>query len=175
MLKRVVLLLFISLSILYSFEIGSFDSRYWNGIILNDSGNIYGFRFAIEKKGKTADGYDTFFLVEEPGVISNDYSYAEISFNTNLEFGLKSKTPIRLKTTEKKGILKLIYGKYGKGVIGYLSIPDNIILKFYSPWNMGKNIIYKDGIFISPETNFKFLSIKKKLSPPVKKIKFHLK
>ena len=162
--------IFIFAFLLFSFEVGALHSPYWNGIVLNDSGKIYGFRFAIEKNGKIADGYDTFFIVEEPGTIAPDYSYAEVSFNTNLKFGLGSKTPIKVKGKTKFGIVKFIYGRYGKGVVGYVVVPKgiNIILRFYSPWNMGEDVYFKNGMVFGKDDNFKFKSLTKDLPEPLK-------
>ena len=153
---------------LFSFQAGSFHASYWNGIILVDNGKIYGFRFAFEKNGKIADGYDTFFLVEKPGLIAQDYSYAEVYFNTNYKFGLRHKTPIEKKNIRRDGILKLVYGKYGTGVIGYIKIPENvkIILKFYSPWGMGEKVKFENGFVVSEKGDFVFKKIGGTLKSP---------
>ena len=137
------------------FSFGAFDPPYWHGIVIVNRGKLYGFRFAIIKKGKVANGYDTFFLVHRPGPISPEGSYAEISFDPSLPFGLGRKTPILPK--KEKPIITLIYGKYGRGMVGSVRIPTGIKLKliFYSPWEMGQEIKW-DGRRFSSREGFYF-------------------
>ncbi len=157
-----ILLFFAILNFVFSFEFGALDPQYWNGIVVSEAGKIYGFRFAIRRGNEKADGYDTFFIVHNPGPFAPDGSYAEVSFDTTLPFGLGRKTPIRKKTL-KKGILTLRYGKFKNGILGWLEIPESVKIDviFYSPWNMGENFVEKHGRFISEDGNFSFLPLDK--------------
>ncbi len=169
-----IILIILALPLLiYSFKAGALFPSHWSGLIIYKNGKVYGFRFAFEKNGRIADGYDTFFLVEEPGTITPDLSYAELSFNTELEFGLKAKTPILLKNTKKKGILKIVYGKKGEGIYGYVTVPEGVKLYaiLYKPWGIGRDFEEYKGerrFFVSEDKkvilsfyNTRFKTIKK--------------
>ncbi len=149
---------------LNSFFVGALDPPYWNGIVFYENGKIYGFRFVIVKNGKKADGYDTFFIVEEPGVISPDFSYAEIGFNTFLEFGLGRKTPIPVKGKTKE-IFKIRYAKYKEGIVSHLKIPEKvkIILKFYSPWGRGEKFHYDGKRVLSIDRKIRFYPVESQM------------
>ena len=75
-------------------QFGAFDPPNWNGLVILKSKIPFAFRFVICKKDKTADGYDTFYLVEKVGPFAPDGSYAEMSFNSRLPFNKKKDTPV---------------------------------------------------------------------------------
>ena len=174
--RRIILFLLI-IPVLFSFEFGAFDPPYWNGVVIYESGKIYGFRFAFNKNGKIADGYDTFFLVHDVGPFAPDGSYAEVSFDTSLPFGLGGKTPI-LKKEIKPGILTLRYGKFGNGIVGELDIPENISaeLIFYFPWGMGEKFILEGNKVFSEDGKFVFIPLDSslKMKKEAGKIRMHI-
>lgn len=157
---RRVLLFFVIVGMVFSFEFGALDPPYWHGLVIYKAGKIYGFRFAIEKDNKIADGYDTFFIVHDVGPFAPDGSYAELSFDTTLPFDLRSKTPIREKVKNDR-ILYLRYGKYKDGIVGWVEVPRGIKLRliFYSPWGMGVKFIHSKGRFLSRDGEFIFLPL----------------
>ena len=174
--RRIILFLLI-IPVLFSFEFGAFDPPYWNGVVIYESGKIYGFRFAFNKNGKIADGYDTFFLVHDVGPFAPDGSYAEVSFDTSLPFGLGGKTPI-LKKEIKPGILTLRYGKFGNGIVGELGIPENISVEliFYSPWGMGEKFILEGNKVFSEDGKFVFIPLDSslKMEKEAGKVRMHI-
>ena len=164
--KQRVILFFIffvfSLNFLFSngFEIGAFDPPYWNGIVIVKDNSFYALRFIIHRGKDKADGYDTFYLVEDVGPFSPDASYAELSFNPFLPFHMKAKTPILEKDKSKKKLLNIKFGKYKKGVIGKIEIPDKILIEilFYTPWGKNKKYYFSNGI-IKENSGFIFIPV----------------
>ncbi len=141
-----------------AFTFGALDPPYWHGIVIYREGKLYGFRFAMVKDGKTADGYDTFYLVHRPGPIAPDGSFALISFDPSLPFGLKNKTPVLPKT--ERPLFKITYGRFRHGIVGILKIPPGLKIRliFYRPWGLGERIHYRERKFIS-EGGFRFLGL----------------
>ncbi len=141
-----------------AFTFGALDPPYWHGIVIYQGGKLYGFRFAMVKKGKVADGYDTFYLVHRPGPIAPDGSFALISFDPGLPFGLKDKTPVIPK--RERPVFKITYGRFRQGIVGLLRIPPGLKIRliFYRPWGMGEAISYQKGEFRS-EDGFRFTTV----------------
>ncbi len=129
------------------FEYGAFDPAFWNGLVFVKDGHAFAFRFVIHKGKETADGYDTFYLVERVGPFAPDGSFAEVSFNPFLPFGKKRDTPILEKNTEKERLLNLRGARYQAGVVGSLTIPAGIEIEtlFYNPWDARLDYKYDHG------------------------------
>ncbi len=151
---------------LWAFTFGALDPPHWHGLVIHHAGKLYGFRFVMVKGKQEADGYDTLYLVHRPGPVAPDGSFALISFDPSLPFGLGKKTPVLPR--EEKPLFKITYGKYKNGVVGLLEIPRGIKIRivFYRPWNMGEEIIYRKGAFRAG-SNFRFTALDpwKVLSP----------
>ena len=125
---------------------GAFDPPYWNGLVILEKDTAFAFRFVIHKAGDSADGYDTFHIVERPGPFSPDGKYAEVSFNPSLPFHDGHKTPIPEKNTDASQLVRLRYAQYGNGLVGCVHIPENISIEilFYNPWIAAAN--YREAI-----------------------------
>ncbi len=143
---------------LLGFNFGALDPPYWNGIVILHRGKIYGFRFALVKGKEIADGYDTFFLVHRPGPISPDGSYAEVSFDPSLPFGMGRKTPILPKG--EKPLVRLAYAGLRKGIVGRVEVPPGVKVKliFYRPWGIAQEIKRQGKLFISDD-GFRFIPV----------------
>ncbi|MCP2605074.1 hypothetical protein NLC29_02850, partial [Candidatus Aminicenantes bacterium AH-873-B07] len=141
-------------------EIGAFDPPYWNGIVIVKNNSFYAFRFIIHKGKDKADGYDTFYLIEDVGPFSPNATYAELSFNPFLPFHLKGKTPILEKNKNKEKLLNIKFGKYMEGVIGNIKIPKKISIEilFYTPWGERKNYNFSNGI-VKANSGFVFIPV----------------
>ncbi|MCP2518824.1 hypothetical protein NLC82_04210 [Candidatus Aminicenantes bacterium AC-335-A11] len=174
------LLFLFNLLLSEDFEIGAFDPPFWNGLVIVKNKSFYAFRFIIHKGKDKADGYDTFYLVEDVGPFSPNASYAELSFNPFLPFHMREKTPIFEKNGNRKKLLNIKFGKYMNGIVGKIEVPKRIELEilFYTPWGKKKEYYFSDGIvrtnsnFVFVPINFEIEKIKKdkdKLSLFVKK------
>ena len=77
-------------------HIGALHAQSWAGIVLSPGpGEGFAFRFAVEmSNGDRADGMDLFWLVHRVGPHAPDGSYARISFDLGLPFGMGRETPL---------------------------------------------------------------------------------
>ncbi len=118
--------------------IGAFDPAAWSGIVLSDRpGRGFAIRFAIERDGERADGYDLMHIVHEVGPHAPDHSYARISFDTYLPLGKGHDTATVTKTGRVAG-LTLEWSVVDRDtVIGKLDISYSGALEMrgYYPWD----------------------------------------
>ncbi|MEJ2237655.1 MAG: trehalase family glycosidase [Gemmatimonadales bacterium] len=118
--------------------IGAFDPAAWSGIVLSDRpGRGFAIRFAIERDGERADGYDFMHIVHEVGPHAPDGSYARISFDTYLPLGKGRDTPTVTKTGRVAG-LKLEWSVVDRDtVVGRLDVSysGTLELRGYFPWD----------------------------------------
>jgi len=115
---------------------GAFDPSHLNGIVMMNGTNAFAFRFIIKKDTDSADGPDTFYLVEKTGPLASDGSYAELNFNPALPFHDKEKTPIPPKNAAVTKLLRFRSTAFQSGMVGCIDIPEGISLDllFYNPW-----------------------------------------
>jgi len=98
--KILLLILFLFPSFICGdIQYGAFDPAYWNGLVILENDTAFAFRFVIHKGTDTADGYDTFHIIERVGPFAPDGTYAEVSFNPTLPFHKGHDTPILKKNT----------------------------------------------------------------------------
>ncbi len=118
--------------------IGAFDPAAWSGIVLSDRpGRGFAFRFAIERDGERADGYDLMHIVHEVGPHAPDGSYARVSFDTYLPLGKGRDTPTVSKTGRVAGLTLEWSVVDPATVVGKLEVSysGTLELRGYFPWD----------------------------------------
>lgn len=89
------------------YHIGALHAQSWAGLVLSPGpGEGFAFRFAVEMaNGDRADGMDLFWLVHRVGPHAPDGSYARISFDLGLPFGMERETPLVDKSDRHAGLI----------------------------------------------------------------------
>jgi neutral trehalase len=157
--KILLLILFLFPSFICGdIQYGAFDPAYWNGLVILENDTAFAFRFVIHKGTDTADGYDTFHIIERVGPFAPDGTYAEVSFNPTLPFHKGHDTPILKKNTPPSKLVKIRCSKFQKGVVGCISIPKNIEIEtlFYNPWQPTVNFRKENNSIIGENSGLIF-------------------
>jgi len=144
-----------------SFHFGAFDPAHWHGLVMIRNDAATAFRFIVHRRGRTVDGYDSFYIVEDVGPRSPDGSYASVSFNPTLPLHREGDTPILEKNPRRKGLFTLQYGGYGEGVVGQVTIPAGVRVDvfFYHPWSRrGRYRLRENRVTLEGDPDFRFFS-----------------
>lgn len=144
-------------------QFGAFDPSHWNGLVILKGKIPFAFRFVICKEAEIADGYDTFYLVDQVGPFAPDGGFAEVSFNPWLPFGKKKETPINEKRKNNSDVVRLRYSGIQSGIVGCLNIPEGISIKivFYTPWQPSALYRPGNGVVIGENVKQKFWFVPK--------------
>ncbi|MGW8266893.1 MAG: amylo-alpha-1,6-glucosidase [Longimicrobiales bacterium] len=102
----------------HPYRIGALHAESWAGLVLSPGpGEGFAFRFAVElAEGRRVDGMDLFWLVHQVGPHAPDGSYARISFDLGLPFGLGRETPL-VKKAGREAWLTLEWSREGENAV----------------------------------------------------------
>jgi neutral trehalase len=121
------------------YHIGALHAQSWSGLVLSPGpGEGFAFRFAAElADGSRADEMDLFWLVHRVGPHAPDGSYARISFDLGLPFGLGLETPL-VKKSEREAWITLEWSRrsdntlIGRVLADYVGVLE--LIPFF-PWD----------------------------------------
>ena len=120
--------------------VGAYDPGAWTGLVFCDRpGSGFAMKFAVERDGERAEGYDFLHIVHEVGPCAPDGSYARVSFDTYLPFGSGHDTPTVAKTGRVAG-LTLEWSRIDDmSVVGRVSASFDGVVEAcgYFPWDWG--------------------------------------
>ena len=121
------------------YRIGALHAQSWAGLVFSPAPREgFAFRFAVElADGSRADGMDLFWLVHRVGPHAPDGSYARISFDLGLPFGLERETPL-VKKSEREMLLTLEWSRQGENaLVGRVltSFAGAVELTPFFPWD----------------------------------------
>jgi len=133
-----------------AYHIGALHAQSWSGLVLSPGpGQGFAFRFAAElASGARADGMDLFWLVHRVGPHAPDGSYARISFDLDLPFGMERDTPL-VDKSEREASLVLEWGRVDEVTVvarvhtDYLGVLE--LIPFF-PWDW-------EGEWLAPDTS----------------------
>lgn len=121
------------------YRIGALHAQSWSGLVLSPGpGEGFAFRIAVElANGSRADGMDLFWMVHQVGPHAPDGSYARISFDLGLPFGLERETPL-VRKPERKPHLVLEWRREGENAVLGRVLTDFVgfmeLIPFF-PWD----------------------------------------
>jgi hypothetical protein len=118
--------------------VGAFDPSAWAGLVFSARpGSGFALKFAIERDGERAAGYDLMHIVHEVGPHAPDGSYARISFDTYLPLGKGRDTPTVARTGRLAG-LTLEWARISEStLVGRMIVAYDGVIEAcgYFPWD----------------------------------------